>query len=328
LNMLQTDEEVVVTNPEEATVKEERPENPREAERRRIAEFREQALAAEMGISVEAVAPEVLAADDVLSTEKQLAANKFDSDQLVNVKVDGIETEVPLAEVIRSYQKSAAADVRLAEATRLLKEAKERATQEPATAQEAPPAPEQKTPTIDRVKQALDKLYEGDTDGAATVFEELLQSKGGGQEPTPSATVDIDAIAENLKQRLAVDTAMDTVRRDYPLILGDRDLEYVAAMKANAKVAEGQSRADAILAAADEMYRVLGKQPGGRPATRTTSDSQAEKLARKAAMDPVRAVTAAAAPEYPEAEEASVVIREMAAKRLGQSGLPPIGLRR
>src|SRR6266404_5937236 len=48
-----------------------------------------------------------------------------DAPAKVKIKIDGVESEVPMDEVIRQYQKNSSADKRLAEATRLLREAQE-----------------------------------------------------------------------------------------------------------------------------------------------------------------------------------------------------------
>jgi pimeloyl-ACP methyl ester carboxylesterase len=68
--------------------------------------------------------------DDQLQRQVQDAAptviDNFDN-VVVKRKVNGVEELVPLADVMRTHQKTAAADQRLEEATRLLREAEARA---------------------------------------------------------------------------------------------------------------------------------------------------------------------------------------------------------
>lgn len=238
----------------------------------------------------------------------------------IKVKVDGIEKEVTQDELVRTYQKNAAADQRLEEATRLLREAEARAAQAPAPQQFQTPA-EPPADSKAKVKEALDKLYEGDADSAADLLGDLLAKRGGDQ-PTPVAPViDVDQIAAQLEEKLAINGAISKVQSDYPDILADRDLETLTAMKVNGLVATGIPRAQAIVEAADAMYKTLGRTPAGRQAPAKPAAPTSEKLLRKQQMDQIPvASSAAATPQDATAEtDPSSVIRQMAARRLGQS---------
>ncbi len=67
------------------------------------------------------------AADDQLALQTETAPRVLTDGldrTMVRVKVDGVEQEIPVADVVRSYQKDAAAQARLNEATRVLDEAR------------------------------------------------------------------------------------------------------------------------------------------------------------------------------------------------------------
>ena len=72
---------------------------------------------------------EVAPVEEGLTTESQVAAQLEAQPaapvEKVKVKVDGTELEVSQEELVRTFQKNAAADKRLEEATRLLREAEQ-----------------------------------------------------------------------------------------------------------------------------------------------------------------------------------------------------------
>ena len=238
--------------------------------------------------------------------------------QKIKVKVDGVEQEVDVDTLVRTFQKNSAADRRLEEATRLLREAEERAAQA-----EAAPAKEQEsgqTPEDLRNEAAtiIDKMYDGDKDAAADALIQLLAKAKGGDQPTRTPVeVDEGAITNRVLERMAVQTAFDKVKTDYPEIISNKDLEILAALKIDRAVAQGTPRAQAMLEAADEIYKTIGKVPVGRqqePVANARKDN-------KARLDNIPTATASAAPAESPAENLSpsAVIAEMARKRLGQS---------
>ena len=238
--------------------------------------------------------------------------------QTVLVKIDGQEQEVSLSDVLRSYQKGAAADRRLEEATRLLNEAKQaQAAPLAAPAPPAVPSPQEPSGEVeDFVRGALDKMFEGEQDAAVRALTSAIKAAGGSQ-PTPTP-ISIDEIAVQLQQRIAVDKAFETVRQEYPDIIANKDIELLTSIKINERVAAGEARADAMLTAAQEVYAILGKQPTSARREGTKTD---EKLARKAALDPLRsagvAASSGAADEFNTSP--SAIIRAMAASRPGSN---------
>lgn len=238
----------------------------------------------------------------------------------IRVKVDGVEQDVALDEVIRSYQKGSAADRRLEEATRLLKEAREAATPQP-TKTDPTPEPAATPPAagpdalVDPLKQALGHLYSGDEETAAKALADVI-ARSAAPAATPHAPLDTAQIVAQVQDQMAFQGALDKVNTDYPDLVGNSDLEQLTFIKAQGHLAGGKSRADALLAAAEDVYTLIGKKPG-RPEPKTPRQ---EKIDRKAALDPVPAASMAAPGNVPEDEPSpSSVIAEMAKKRLGQT---------
>ena len=244
--------------------------------------------------------------------------------QKVRVKIDGVEQDVDLSDVLRHYQKDSAADRRLQEATRLLREAEQRSAQIAPPTPTTSPAPEPVPDDLKReLKQALSQMYEGNEEHAADQLADLL---GRRLTPTPTPTplapaMDLDAIALHLQQRLDTQTILAKIQTDYPDILGNPDLEMLAYLKVQHKEAAGIPRAVALLESANEVYAALGKTSGKSTETLTETPSQREqKRALKTRLDtPKTTHSAAAQATTLDDESPSAVIAAIAAKRLGQS---------
>lgn len=316
--------------------------NPRMSAMERIAEQRRSSLAAE-GVDVSAMgATTPMASEDEAlngndDTNNQLAAQLgqderptpyASADALVKVKVDGEEMELPLSEVVKSFQKDSAASKRLQEATRLLQIAEQQANniakqphQENNSDNADEPDPEKKEGRITRIKGAFSKLYEGDEEGAA---EELLRLFDQGATLATQTTIDPAQIAAQVRQQLAVESAYGQVQSDYPELFSDTERGIVLGKETfarlNAKEAQGIPRSRALQESAEEVAALFGIQKGRQqtPQTRTARDT---KLERKANLDiPESAnVVAGNKQSHAEAPNVSSVIKEMAAARLGQS---------
>ena len=239
----------------------------------------------------------------------------------VRVKIDGVEQEVGLEDVLRSYQKGSAADRRLEEATLLLKQVKEQAQQQPAQPPQQEPAVTPPSAGPDDLKtavqSALGHLYRGDEELAAAELAEVMARSARNATPQAPA-IDVDQIATQLQQRMDVQNALLRVQTDYPDIYGSDDLQALTLMKVKAREAEGVPRSQAILDAANDVYTLLGKKPGRQEPPAPTPRDQ--KLARKAALEQIQAANVTESAGIPDADESpSAVIAAMAAKRLGQS---------
>lgn len=240
--------------------------------------------------------------------------------KVVRVKVDGEERSITEDELIRSYQKNSAADRRLEEAAQLLREAEQRAAQVAAQTQVSQPAEPSKD-VRDEVKETLSAIYSGDEEAATEALTKLMAKTRGGDQPTPqSPQVSVDELAFAVQEKLVFDQAVAKVQTDYPDLVSDRNLEMLTVMRSNEAIAQGVPRAQALLTAAEEVYRSIGKEPTGRSNT-SDKPSKNSRLENKERLEPVRSASSTAVTPAlsPEEDNPSSVIQEMAARRLGQS---------
>jgi hypothetical protein len=313
----------------------ERPKSRRELAMEELDISRMAALEKETGVKLTDDTP--VAAPPKTQADEQLEAQLAQPTLLENIdglkvraKIDGEEQDVSVADMLRAYQKNGSADKRLEEATRLLKEAEARAQAIPIA---APPPPTESTPPPPplpvpddtelkgKVKAALASLYAGDEEAATASLYDVIKANRSVEKPaTPAPAIDINQLADQLQQRLAVETAFATIKTDYPDLLANKDLETLAVIKTQTKEASGMTRAAAMLESAQEVYQAIGKTVGTPPLTKQDI-SRAEKLERKGRLESVPTASAAAVqPETQEPSSPSALIAEMRAKRLGQSG--------
>ena len=283
-----------------------------------IEEKNRQRIEAEMGVKLDDDTPEPDQVTEQLS-------DPTPAPEVRKVKVDGRELEVPIDDLVATYQKNTAADRRLKEAAEILEQARQLAAQTQAAEPEPAPAATPVETPEDLKKQAaelLDKLYDGDKDSASEALVNLLAKARGDSPSTPApvqAVVDPDVLTSQVLERMALNAAFERVKTDYPDIIADPNLEMVAATQINQRVAAGESRADAMLRVADSLYQSLGKKPTGRqedPPKPAKSQRQ-ENLER---LDTLPSASAAAIqPQSPAESSPSAVIAELASRRLGQS---------
>lgn len=323
--------------------------NPRMSAMEAIAEQRRASLASD-GVDVsqmESINPAAAAAAEVETDDTQLAAQLAqdektslfaDDHRLVKVKIDGEEREMPLSEVVKSYQKDAAASKRLQEATRLhneatqlLKIAEQKASgvaQTVDTENNSPNAgdlpAQNKELMVGKIKGAASKLYEGDEEGFATDIAALIENAGAAKVATPQV-IDTAAIVGQVTTQLEVNSAYGQVKSDYPAIFASDERGVVLGRatfdRMTAKEAAGTPKAQAMREASEEVATLFGIQKSGRQAPDPARTARETKLARKADLDiPESANVVAAGANAPaEAPNVSAVIAEMASRRLGQS---------
>jgi hypothetical protein len=252
----------------------------------------------------------------------------------VRIKVEGEERDISLEEVLREFQKGSAADRRLKEATKLLDEAKQQTERNkgqaaPDTGSEAPErSPVQSPDDVEsQITEALSAIYEGNHDAAKEALARAIRNSTGGQKPTQELTeAEYSAITsrvqQKVQQQLEVDTAFARIQETYPKVISSPDIELLAAIKINDKMAAGKTRPAAMLEAAEEVYTSLGFEPvtAGRK-TEGQGESRDEKLMRKATRDRIPAASAAApsAPDNRTPVPVSSTIAKIAAGRMGQS---------
>jgi hypothetical protein len=251
------------------------------------------------------------------------------TDATVRVKVNGRETNVPLADVIAGYQKNTAADERLQEASRLLREATERAEQlaaQMATTGAAAPRPaagaaedSRQQPGGDDLrtaaKQVLSSLYEGDEEKAADTLADLIAS-GRNQLSTEQIAKQVaPLVMPEMQQEAARNSALTTLQTDYPVLFTDPDYASIANAHVGRLMAEGRTQAEAILGAGEYVVQKFQIKKTGRPngagSTAVNVDS-ASRLERKQAIDPVPGLgVSSASSNQQESSSPSSVIAEM-----------------
>src|SRR5574337_506748 len=187
----------------------ERPLSERDRMMEEIAAKRAADLLNESGAEPEAeAATESEPSDDdaeqrAIQAEQDAKAAKLfagDADQtLVKLKINGEEQEVPLSRLIADAQKHEAADQRLAEASRLLREARQ-----------APPPQVTQAPAVDAdaAKTFIDALF-GSNEEEAT--EALLKLVNRPSQAT--ASIDPEAIAAQVKASINSDPPATTSRQ-------------------------------------------------------------------------------------------------------------------
>lgn len=254
-----------------------------------------------------------------------------DLDQtLVKIKVDGVEREVPLSELVRTAQKHEAADKRLAEATRLLQEAetKRREAEAPQQAQPAPAAqaPEQAKPdSSDKVRQDreqkakefLEAMFHGDEDRATQILAGLMPESPPPQE-TATKAPDPEELAAQVEASLERRSALKQFASAYPEVLKDTDLAALADMKLARRLAQGEPFSQALMSIGEELYTKTGlKTPvAATQETPPAAPSQTERVERKKAADPVRGRSASTASTQEAPPSPSDVIKQMQEARM------------
>lgn len=323
------------------------PQSPQKSAREQMLEDIEnrhqQQLAAQNGYELEdqmalpdepaVAAPAAAAAPEPDQLAAQLGTADLAPPSRVKVKVDGVETEVPLDEVVRQYQKNSSADKRLAEATRLLREAQETAAQrllqEQQIAQVAAPVAQEPAgaPNAETGKEFLKALFEGDEENALAKLQELTMAGRQAAPQVPQPTLDIDqisnAVAQHVQQKLAVESALAKNRADYPQLYADPDVEALALSKIQRiREAEGSDFFTALDQVSQEFASKFGwNAPAAtgrqQDSVRPTSTQREAKLERKAGIDNVVSINTKTTSTEPQPENPSDIIAQMRAARAG-----------
>ncbi len=260
-------------------------------------------------------------------TEKP--ANIFaKEDTLVTVKVDGVESQVTVAEMQRAYQKGLAADKRFeegararADAERLLAEAQKIASAPQPVAETPKPVQNGAQDASgaelqDTVRATVKAMFEGDEDAAVDRLVALVS-----QRRTENPTLDIAQLTAQLtpqiRQQMEDESALDAFAVNNKFIVDDPYLAQMADQHFDAAKKTGKSFSESLETAATAM-RDWAKSKGMKIADEAPTTDRQTKLDRKARIDNVRGLgTKAATPEVVE-PTATDVIKEMRLAR----GLP------
>lgn len=234
-------------------------------------------------------------------------------EQTLKVKIDGVESEVTVAEMWRQFQKNGAAERRLEEATRLLNEARAVAKPEPESVRFVETEKKNDSDADGEVKSLVTALFEGDE---STAFE-ALKKAGIGRSPE-APTLNIDQIAAQItpaiRQQLFVESALEKFSVEFSDIVADPHLADLADSYLEAEVASGKPYDEALTQAGQKTRDWLASKGVKTTEANPTIDRNT-KLERKAGIDTIPALNSKATTvEVPE-PSASDVIREMRKQR-------------
>lgn len=242
--------------------------------------------------------------------ERPIPLDKDLNRYTVKAKVDGEEVDVSLEEVLRQYQKGSAADKRLAEATRLLKEANEAQTR---IQQQKEPEPEPEKPAPDdnsAMEEFMGALVEGDTTKAWKAFDKAMAGRQR-EAPTPDMSRLIGEITPAVRQQLATDAALMKFKQDYGDIVEDPYLAGKADAFLSAELEQGASFEDALVKAGNATRDWLSEKAGAPKQDTPSTLTRTEKLARKTTIETIPSVSAKAATFEEKPQSASEIIAEM-----------------
>ena len=238
-------------------------------------------------------------------------------EQMVEVVVDGEKKKVPLSEIVdagkRTLQKESAADKRLEEATKLLKEAKEVSTQE-----EQPPVEDAEKP-LEVSKDIVQAIQYGTEEEAQKAVQELIKMGQTKESLTP------DNIKSIVAETVRAETNQQAVLRKFSKakeeggfadIKEDPYLMNMAIGEVNALLESGEENTW-------ETYEKAGKKVRDWVSKfQTTQDTSFEtKKEKKRQTDTVKGATAAKVEKKKEKpKSASEIIKEIGSSRPGGGG--------
>lgn len=241
----------------------------------------------------------------------------------VKVKLDGKEEELTLDEVLRGFQKEAVASRRLNEATRILKEAEEKAKalesqQQVAAATDSGSGAGGNEDAVSVAKKAIGALMEGDDEAAAQALAELAAGRGIATQPQQ---VKPEQVAAEVKRQIEVEGALAEFEVEYKDVVSD---PYLASMTNEFLKQELLSESDmakALKAAGEKTRDWLKSKTGASTTTNegATTTTNNDRLARKQGMDTVPSLSASAGTTAEEGEES---VTDVVAQMRKARGLP------
>lgn len=238
---------------------------------------------------------------------------------MVKTKINGVEAEIPLAEVVKSYQKDSAASKRLEEAA-LQKQALERRAQEldererllntlQATGtQQAQPS--DMDATLDEVVNAI---YEGDESKTKESLRNLVNSAGRTNATQQAEPLNVNDIASQVQTQIEMQTAIKQFGVDFKDVVADPMLRNLADAYLDDELQTGgKSFAEALKGAGEKTRQWVQQQAaamGMKSAPERTTD---DKQSFKENLDNVRsAKTRVSGDKNEQVPSASSVIAEM-----------------
>lgn len=299
--------------------------SPREAAMEALSAGRNANFEQESGVKLEAATAEDWGDHDVDHDDQLAAQLATDAPKLLNdgldnfrvkVKIDGQESEVSITDLQREYQKNGAADRRMADAVRLQRENQELQDrlQQQLQASTTQAVPAEVDP--DTGKQFTSAMFAGDEETAnqafATAVSKAVQAEMAKSGRSNATQVDPNAIAQQVKQQMVVESALDRNKQDYPQLYSTPRMEALAAAEIQHKMNdEGLSFTDALQSVSTEFATEFKWDTPGRPAATASTTARDAKLERKAGIDNVRAINTKTTTTEAAPQSTTDVIAEM-----------------
>jgi hypothetical protein len=271
-----------------------------------------------------------------VQTDDKIVIDFADLDKYeVRAKVDGVEQLVPAAKALGQYQKGAAADVRLANATKLQREAEtalanaNNANKAVATAPAATAVAAARDTSVAKAKfkEASDALYGGEADKAAELFAEAVALATPETSGRSDATQDdvVKRVANEVKQSLSQTAVLEKLFTDYPDIKTKRAFATIADEYTNAFLQNGDDFATAVHKAGEalgEEYK-LGKwapQAAAVDTGRRIEGGPANRDAKLSAKKELDVITSGNARSTDSVERELTVVEQLAQMQKGRPG--------
>ncbi len=247
---------------------------------------------------------------------------ELDPAALVQVTVDGQEVIKPWGEVKKEFQLEQAARKRMEDAARRQKELDERETAlAERERQQQPPETKQTPATQDKIREAVDAMYQGESDKAVELFAELMQTGRQPEPATPEQKIDVEQLAALAEARIEEKTALKQFAKEYKDVVSDPYLAELAdrfrmqALEENPNLPFAETLEKAGQATRDWMKQ------HGLGATPATEPSREAKLQKKEGIDtvPTLSVVPSEARKPSEEQDRLSAVEEIRKAR-GQAG--------
>lgn len=236
-------------------------------------------------------------------------------EEMVEVVVDGRKQSVPVSQVIetgkRALQKDLAADARLEEASRLLREAKGREARAEQERREAEPVPDQKDAgpaggDSEKITAWAKAIQYGDENEAKAAISEIL-SVSKSQVPTFS----LEMVARAVDQRLARLSIVQKFETEFSDLASDPYLARMVAHKADELLTTGEPNNWELYRKAGESVREWRDKIVG--AAKPVNDELEQRREKKRELDVVKSANARAVPtqKEPRPQTPSEIVMEM-----------------
>lgn len=211
---------------------------------------------------------------------------------MVKTKINGVEAEVPLADVVKSYQKDSAASKRLEEAA-LQKQALDKRAQE-LDARESQLNDiqtdniETKPSDMDAMlNETVTAIYEGDEIKTKESLKNLVMA-GRSNATQEAEPLDVNAIANQVRNQIEQQNAMKDFGNSFKDVVADPMLRSLADTYLDEELSQdGVSFADALKSAGDKTRQWVKQQAMAMGMTQVANGTDA-KQTFKESLDNVR----------------------------------------